>query len=92
MALAPGLRAVARRLGVERQALYFRRLFLPQHVRADIRDSELSALDDETPHDRAEFVQGQQRRSLQLRHVALVASKLAPQDRRPVGALRVGEH
>ena len=36
-----GLRGVARRLGVERQALALRRSFLPAHVRADIRDHEL---------------------------------------------------
>jgi FkbM family methyltransferase len=34
------LRRVARRLGVERQALAVRRRFLPEHVRADIRDHE----------------------------------------------------
>jgi FkbM family methyltransferase len=35
------LRAAARRLGVERQALALRRRFLPEWVRADIRDHEL---------------------------------------------------
>ncbi|HYI21518.1 MAG TPA: FkbM family methyltransferase [Candidatus Limnocylindrales bacterium] len=34
-------RTLARRLGLERQALAVRRAFLPAHVRADIRDHEL---------------------------------------------------
>lgn len=35
------VRALSRRLGIERQAVAARRAFLPAHVRADIRDHEL---------------------------------------------------
>ena len=35
------VRAVCRRLGVERQAVAMRRAMLPAHIRADIRDHEL---------------------------------------------------